>query len=189
MISYDNELGKQVTQEPQVWIVGLSEEAGAGSCASGCGRGEAARKLHRRNIVGTSAELVWRIQVRRAQESLLYQPNQLPAGYYDRNINWKSWTSWSKKGYGGCGPLVQLPSRSVGVLVAVSHRTEHNRPGHGPSVVLVWIRLLRPRWPCGHRRLTTRSLGRWREPCSAAFRRSEGRRSQRAFPKVCCPLC
>src|SRR6185503_13519651 len=31
IISYDNEEGKQVTQDSRVWIAGLSDEAGAGS--------------------------------------------------------------------------------------------------------------------------------------------------------------
>ncbi|MGB9029384.1 MAG: DUF5695 domain-containing protein [Acidobacteriaceae bacterium] len=105
-ISYDRETNHQVLQDSRVWIAGLSDEAGAGSWLA----------LAMKEFVEPDSQevakfeqfvdgVLWgQIQYKDGplqygvRKSLFYyQPDQLPAGYYRSDLNWKSWTSWSRK--------------------------------------------------------------------------------------------
>ena len=118
VISWDNEAGKQLRQESRVWIAGLSDEGGAGSWLAAAMKEslqpepEEVAKLER--FVN---ETVWgHLQVAEGkqkygvQKSLFYyQPDQLPAGFYDPSINWKSWTSWNKTDAADVGRTYNYP--------------------------------------------------------------------------------
>ncbi len=105
-ISYDREANHQVVQESRVWIAGLSDEAGAGSWLA----------LVMKEFVEPDPQevakfeqfvdgVLWgQLQYKDGPQQFgvrkslfYYQPDQLPAGYYRSDLNWKSWTSWSRK--------------------------------------------------------------------------------------------
>lgn len=118
IISYDNEAGKQITQEPRVWIAGLSDEGGAGSWIA------AAMKEYLEPDPAEVHQLeefvnqtVWgHLQVSEGEHKygvhkslFYYQPDAMPAGYYNPNFNWKSWTSWNQKGAADVGRSFNYP--------------------------------------------------------------------------------
>ena len=118
VISYDNEAGKQIRQEPRVWIAGLSDEAGAGSWLA------AAMKEFiepDREEIGKLESFVDGVLWGQLQESsgenkygvhkslFYYQPDAMPAGYYNPGFNWRSWTSWDRKGAADLGRSYNYP--------------------------------------------------------------------------------
>jgi len=118
VISYDNEAGHQIVQEPRVWIAGLSDEGGAGSWLAAAMKEsiqpdqEEVAKLE--SFVN---ETVWgHLQESEGEHKFgvhkslfYYQPDAMPTGYYDPNVNWKSWTSWSKKDAADIGRSYNYP--------------------------------------------------------------------------------
>jgi hypothetical protein len=105
-ISYDRQANRQVTQDSRVWIAGLSDEAGADSWLA----------LAMKEFVDPDPQevakleqfvdsVLWgRLQYKDGpkqygvRKSLFYyQPDQLPAGYYRSDLDWRSWTSWNQK--------------------------------------------------------------------------------------------
>jgi hypothetical protein len=118
VISYDDSTGKQVTQEPRVWIAGLSDEGGAGSWIAAAMKEsiapDAAEVAKLESFVG---QTVWgHLQESSGEhrygvhKSLFYyQPDELPKDYYDPTANWKSWTSWSKKDAADTGRSYNYP--------------------------------------------------------------------------------
>lgn len=118
IISYDDSTGKQVVQEPRVWIAGLSDEAGAGSWLA------AAMKEYTEPNAAEIAQLesfidgvLWgHLQVNSGEQKygvhkslFFYQPDQVPGFQYDPSYNWKSWTSWDKKGADDVGRTYNYP--------------------------------------------------------------------------------
>ena len=106
VISYDRQANQQVLQDSRVWIAGLSDEAGAGSWLA------LAMKEYVEPDNAEVAKLeqfidgvLWgQLQYKDGPQQygvrkslFYYQPDQLPAGYYRSDLNWKSWTSWSRK--------------------------------------------------------------------------------------------
>jgi Family of unknown function (DUF5695) len=107
VISYDDAAGKQLRQEPRVWIAGLSDEAGAGSwlAASIKQFGEPDREEIAKLESFVDGVLWGHLQVSDGEHKygvhknlFYYEPDSMPAGYYDPKYNWKSWTSWNRKG-------------------------------------------------------------------------------------------
>lgn len=105
-ISYDREAHKQVRQDSRVWIAGLSDEAGAGSWLAAAMKefGQPDKEEVDRLEQFVDGVLWGHLQYSDGplkygvRKSLFYyQPDELPAGYYDSRLDWKSWTSWSKK--------------------------------------------------------------------------------------------
>jgi hypothetical protein len=105
VISYDREADRMVLQDGRVWIAGLGDEGGSGSWVAAAMKqfGQPSKKelsQYERFV----NEVLWgRIQYDRGEKlygvrkSLLYyEPDILPEGYYDRQIDWGSWTSWDK---------------------------------------------------------------------------------------------
>src|ERR1019366_7346127 len=106
VMSYDRELNQIVQQESRVWIAGLSDEGGAGSWLAAI-----MKELGQPNKVEVEKldqfvdEVVWGgLQFKDGphqygvRKSLFYyQPDQLPPDYYRSDLDWKSWTSWSKQ--------------------------------------------------------------------------------------------
>ena len=118
VISYDDSVGKQVTQDSRVWIAGLSDEAGAGSWLA------AAMKEYVEPDASEVAQLesfVDGVLWGHLQESsgphaygvhkslFFYQPDLVPGFQYDSSLNWKSWTSWNKKGADDVGRSYNYP--------------------------------------------------------------------------------
>lgn len=118
VISYDDQTGEQVQQEPRVWIAGLSDEAGAGSWLA------AAMKEFvepDREEIAKFESYVDGVLWGHLQEStgdgkygvhkslFYYQPDAMPAGYYNPNFDWKSWTSWNQKDAADLGRTYNYP--------------------------------------------------------------------------------
>ena len=106
VMSYDRELNQIVLQDSRVWIAGLSDEGGAGSWLAAImkelGQPDKAEVEKLDQFVD---EVVWGgLQFKDGphqygvRKSLFYyQPDQLPPNYYRSDLDWKSWTSWSKQ--------------------------------------------------------------------------------------------
>ena len=118
IISYDDSTHQQLHQESRVWIAGLSDEGGAGSWIAGAMKEEvqpdATEVAKLESFVN---QTVWgHLQESEGAEKygvhkslFYYQPDAMPAGYYDSALNWKSWTSWSKKDAGDVGRTFNYP--------------------------------------------------------------------------------
>ncbi|MEH6408809.1 MAG: DUF5695 domain-containing protein, partial [Leeuwenhoekiella sp.] len=106
-ISYDYETKKQVTQDSRAWIAGLSDEGGAGSWLGA---------IMKQLVEPNKAEIdkleqfidhtFWgEIQVAEGADKygvkksvFYYEPDKMPAGTYDKDINYTTWAAWSKDG-------------------------------------------------------------------------------------------
>jgi hypothetical protein len=106
IMSYDRDAQKIVTQEPRVWIAGLSDEGGAGSYLAAIMKqldnpdpAEVAK------VETFSNQTLWgKIQVAEGPHAygvhksiFYYDPKAMPPGTYDPKDNWSTWTSWNKK--------------------------------------------------------------------------------------------
>jgi hypothetical protein len=105
-ISYDRETNRQVLQDSRVWIAGLSDEAGAGSWLAlamkefGDPDPQEVAKLEQFIDGVLWGQLQYKDGPKQygVRKSLFYyQPDQLPAGYYRSDLDWRSWTSWNQK--------------------------------------------------------------------------------------------
>ncbi|HXY07005.1 MAG TPA: DUF5695 domain-containing protein, partial [Terriglobales bacterium] len=106
VISYDRETNQPVLQDSRVWIAGLGDEGGAGSWLAAIMKQlvqpdkEELDKLQR-----FVDEVLWgRLQFKDGPDSygvrkslFFYQPDQMPANYYNSTFDWTSWTSWNKQ--------------------------------------------------------------------------------------------
>jgi hypothetical protein len=118
IISYDDEVGKQVTQDSRAWIAGLSDEAGAGSWLAASMKEyldpnpQEITQLesfvdgvlwgHLQNSDGDHKYGVHK-------SLFFYQPALAPGFTYDPKLNWTSWTSWDKKGADDVGRSYNYP--------------------------------------------------------------------------------
>ncbi|MFC3579756.1 DUF5695 domain-containing protein [Sphingomonas hylomeconis] len=135
ILSYDREADKIITQEPRVWIAGMSDEGGGGAWVAAMIKqldnpvpAEVA-KLER--VVNET--VIGKLQVAdgptagAVKKSIFYyEPSEFPA-YYDKASNWKSWTSWSKKDSGDLGRAYNYPHVAIGHWVL--YRVARNHPG------------------------------------------------------------
>jgi len=106
VMTYDRQANAIVTQDPRVWIAGLSDEGGAGSWLAAImkefGRPNESELQKYQQFVD---QVLWgRIQYSRGpdrwgvRKSLFYyQPGPILGSYYRSDFDWTSWTSWSKK--------------------------------------------------------------------------------------------
>ena len=106
ILSYDREANRLLTQEPRVWIAGMSDEAGAGSLVAALikqlDHPDAAEVAKLERIVNeTVAGKLQAIDGPHAggvRKSLFwYDPKSFP-DYYDAASDWTTWTSWKKSG-------------------------------------------------------------------------------------------
>lgn len=118
IISYDDEAGRQVTQDSRVWIAGLSDEAGAGSWLAA-----AMKEWLEPNPqeVAQLEQFVDGVLWGHLQNSdgahkygvhkslFFYQPALVPGFTYDPKLNWTSWTSWNKEGADDVGRSYNYP--------------------------------------------------------------------------------
>lgn len=106
IMTYDREENQIVLQDSRAWIAGLSDEGGAGSWLAAImkelvepNRQELARYHQFVNGV------MWgRLQYKDGphpygvRKSLFYyQPDEMPPGYYRKDFDWSTWTSWNKQ--------------------------------------------------------------------------------------------
>lgn len=118
VMSYDREANALVTQDSRVWIAGLSDEAGAGSWLAVAmkeyGRPEKQQVEQLEEFVDG---VLWGgLQQKDGPEKygvrkslFYYQPDELPADYYRKDLDWSSWESWNKKGSEDVGRSFNYP--------------------------------------------------------------------------------
>ncbi|MFI2743540.1 DUF5695 domain-containing protein [Zhouia sp. PK063] len=106
LISYDYEKKKQKTQDSRAWIVGLSDEGGAGSWLGGVMKQLIEpNKNQIQQLEHFIDSTLWgRIQYKEGKNKFgvkksvfFYEPDSLPKGTYSDSINYKTWAAWSKK--------------------------------------------------------------------------------------------
>ena len=105
-ITYDRETNQMVLQDSRVWIAGLSDEGGAGSwLAAVMKQLVSPDKDELAKIEEFVDQVLWgHLQFTDGpnaygvRKSLFYyQPDQMPANYYNSGFDWKSWTSWNQQ--------------------------------------------------------------------------------------------
>ena len=106
VITYDRETNQMVLQDSRVWIAGLSDEGGAGSWLAATMK-ELVQpdKAEVSKLQQFIDGVVWGgLQSKDGPHSygvrkslFYYQPDKMPPNYYNRDFDWKSWTSWNKE--------------------------------------------------------------------------------------------
>ena len=105
-ISYDREANQIVKQDSRVWIAGLGDEAGAGSWLALLMKefGQPDKQELAKVQQFVDGVLWGHLQYSEGEKQygvrkslFYYQPDELPPNYYRDDLNWHSWTSWSKK--------------------------------------------------------------------------------------------
>ncbi|KAF2119055.1 hypothetical protein BDV96DRAFT_541472 [Lophiotrema nucula] len=101
IMTYDRQLEKIVTQDPRVWIAGLSDEGGTGAYLATSMKQFAQPDAHELGVVDDFIHdtVVGTIQQNNTfgvvASTFFYQPNA--TNYtYDASIDWSTWTSWNK---------------------------------------------------------------------------------------------
>ncbi len=107
VMSYDRSTDSIVEQDGRVWIAGLGDEGGSGSWVAAAmkqfGLPKKEELVKYEQFVN---EVLWGgIQYNEGEKKngvrkslFYYEPEDFPEGYYNREINWESWTSWNKEG-------------------------------------------------------------------------------------------
>jgi hypothetical protein len=105
VMTYDRANNRIVTQDPRVWVAGLSDEGGVGAWLAAMMKSYGQPK---KEEVDKLAEFVDKVVWGRLQYSegprmygvrkslFFYQPDAVP-GYEYQPGNWTSWTSWNKQ--------------------------------------------------------------------------------------------
>jgi hypothetical protein len=118
VMSYNREAGALVTQESRAWIAGLGDEAGSGSWLAAAmkefGRPDKQQVEQFEEFVDG---VLWGgIQYKDGPQKFgvrkslfYYQPDQMPAGYYRKDMNWSSWESWNKQASEDVGRSYNYP--------------------------------------------------------------------------------
>lgn len=106
VMTYDRQANAIVTQDPRVWIAGLSDEGGAGSWLAAAMKefGEPDKEELDKYQQFIDHVLWGGIQYKNdeyhygVRKSLFYyQPGRILGSYYRSDFDWGSWTSWTKK--------------------------------------------------------------------------------------------
>ena len=119
VISYDYETKKQVSQDSRVWIAGLSDEGGAGGWLGAIMKQlidpnkEEIEKLEQfvdKTLWGgiqysTADTLKYGVK----KSVFYYEPAKMPEGTYSKDINYKTWAAWDKKGADDPGRSYNYP--------------------------------------------------------------------------------
>jgi len=127
VISYDYETKKQLSQESRVWIAGLSDEGGAGGWLSAImkqliePKKEEIEKLEQfvdKTLWGgiqynTADALKYGVK----KSVFYYEPKLMPEETYSKDVNYKTWAAWDKKGADDPGRSYNYPH------VAAAHWT------------------------------------------------------------------
>lgn len=106
VMTYDRSVNEIVSQDSRVWIAGLSDEGGAGSWLAAAMKefGQPDKQELEKYQQFVDGVLWGGIQYKDGPEKFgvrkslfYYQPDELPSNYYRSDLDWRSWTSWSKK--------------------------------------------------------------------------------------------
>ena len=135
ILTYDRDAGRVVTQDPRVWIAGMSDEGGAGSWVAAIAKQldnpDAAEIARLQRLM--DATIQGGLQVAdgphagAVRKSMFYYDPAAHPGYYDPTIDWKTWTSWSRKSAGDPGRAYNYPHVAIGHWVL--YRVARNHPG------------------------------------------------------------
>jgi len=138
VISYDYEEQKQVTQDGRAWVAGLSDEGGAGSWLEAIMKQfvqpnrEELEKLqdfvHKTlwgNIQYSDGPQKYGVK----KSVFYYEPDSMPVGTYDPEVNYKVWSAWNKKGADDVGRSYNYPH------VAAAHWTLYRLARHHQGLV------------------------------------------------------
>jgi hypothetical protein len=127
VISYDYETKKQVSQDSRVWISGLSDEGGAGGWLGAMMKELIAPKKEEiQKLEQFVDNTLWGgIQYNTAdtlkygvkKSVFYYEPKLMPEGTYSKDVNYKTWAAWDKKGSDDPGRSYNYPH------VAAAHWT------------------------------------------------------------------
>lgn len=127
VISYDYESKKQVSQDSRAWIAGLSDEGGAGGWLGAIMKQFVLpNKEEIQKLEQFVDKTLWGgLQYNGAdtlkygvKKSLFYyEPTKMPEGTYSKDINYKTWAAWDKKGADDPGRSYNYPH------VAAAHWT------------------------------------------------------------------
>lgn len=135
-ISYDWEAKSQVTQDSRVWIAGLGDEGGSGNWLA------LAMKEYGNPDPAEVAKLeafvdgvMWgNLQFKEGPNKygvrksvFFYDPKVLPTFAYDKDRDWRSWTSWSKEATDDIGRGYNYPH--VVAAYWSLYRIARNNPG------------------------------------------------------------
>ena len=106
VMSYDRERNQIVTQDSRAWISGLGDEGGSGSWLAAVmkefGQPDKAEIEKYQEFID---RVVWGgLQYSEGPKAygvrkslFYYQPDAMPADYYRKDLDWRSWTSWNRQ--------------------------------------------------------------------------------------------
>ncbi len=135
ILTYDRDAGRIVTDDPRVWISGMSDEGGGGSWVAAISKqldnpdaGEVAKleRLVNETVVG-KLQVAEGPQAGAVRKSLFYYDPQALAAYYNQKANWSTWASWSKKDADDLGRAYNYPHVAIGHWVL--YRLARNHVG------------------------------------------------------------
>ncbi|MBC9796345.1 DUF5695 domain-containing protein [Sinomicrobium weinanense] len=136
VISYDYEEKKQVSQDSRAWIAGLSDEGGAGSWLGAVMKQliqpdkEELEKLQRfvdETLWGTIQHSDGPRKYGVKKSVFYYEPEQMPEGTYDKNIDYTTWAAWNREGADDVGRSYNYPH--VAAAYWVMYRLSRYRTG------------------------------------------------------------
>jgi hypothetical protein len=118
VMSYDREAQQIVSQDSRVWIAGLGDEAGSGSWLAAAMKEYGRPDKHEVEQLEAFVDgVLWgglqqkdgpgKFGVRKSL--FYYQPDQLPAGTYRKDLDWSSWESWNKQASEDLGRSFNYP--------------------------------------------------------------------------------
>ena len=105
VMSYDRDANQIVTQDSRAWIAGLGDEGGGGAWIAtimkqlGEPNQEELAKFQKFVDGVLWGGLQYKDGPRKfgVRKSLFYyQPDEMPADFYRKDLDWRSWTSWNK---------------------------------------------------------------------------------------------
>ncbi|WP_197461706.1 DUF5695 domain-containing protein, partial [Acetobacter malorum] len=135
IMTYDREAGRIITQDPRVWIAGLSDEGGAGSYVAAAMKEldnpdpQEVAKLEQfatETVVGQLQVASGSTEGGVRKSLFYYDPAQFPA-YYNAAENWKTWASWSRQKAADIGRAYNYPH--VAIVHWVLYRLARNHTG------------------------------------------------------------